>query len=411
MPRRGRRLLYGAAACVLLALWLATEGAPAAPCTWQIVPSPNVGTGDNELNAVARVRGTESGVWAVGAYVDSSGYRRTLALRWNGRRWLVVSSPNFGPRDNVLTGIAALSSTNIWAVGYFDDDAGRRRTLVIHWDGLSWQRYPSPNRNADWNVLNSIAAVSSSNIWAVGYSYGSPRPPLGRTLIVRWNGTVWRKVPSPNSGSGDNRLDAVATIPGTKPARLWAVGSYWRTDDALQTLILRWNGGAWRKLPSPEGEVLDDFYSLFAVTALSRTDAWAVGAAGDWPPGFLIAHWDGRAWTRVEGPHSLLDGDILNGIVAVSRTNVFAVGSQVTYDAGSQTLAEHWDGSAWAMSPTPNVLSGIEDHNRLAAVARVHGKIWAVGSSRDVTIREDPNGGSETISGPSRTLVERFCQG
>src|SRR5438477_303146 len=59
---------------------------------WEVVPSANVGTGDNHLNAVAAVSATD--VWAVG-YYRTGGIFRTLIERWNGT-WSVVSSPNVG---------------------------------------------------------------------------------------------------------------------------------------------------------------------------------------------------------------------------------------------------------------------------------------------------------------------------
>lgn len=43
----------------------------------------------------------------------------------------------------------------------------------------------------------------------------------------------------------------------------------------------------------------------------------------------------------------------LNGAASVSANDVWAVG-QTTAATGFQTLAEHWDGTAWTVVPTPN---------------------------------------------------------
>src|SRR5205085_9470439 len=60
---------------------------------WNIVNSPNVGSGANALKRVAAVSATD--VWAVGQYRDAStGSDHTLIEHWNGSQWSVVSSPN-----------------------------------------------------------------------------------------------------------------------------------------------------------------------------------------------------------------------------------------------------------------------------------------------------------------------------
>ncbi len=43
-------------------------------------------------------------------------------------------------------------------------------TLVFHWSGKTWARVPSANPGTPigGSVLTSIAAWSSSNVWAVG---------------------------------------------------------------------------------------------------------------------------------------------------------------------------------------------------------------------------------------------------
>jgi hypothetical protein len=112
--------------------------------------------------------------------------------------------------------------------------------------------------------LIDVAAASARSAWAVGRA-GSICSP--RTLILRWNGTAWKRVPSPRlAGSA---LDGVAT---SAARSAWAVGY---ADGGLvqRTLILRWNGNAWKRVPSPA----PDGGILIGVTAISARSAWAVG--------------------------------------------------------------------------------------------------------------------------------------
>jgi len=58
--------------------------------------------------------------------------------------------------------VAGSSATNTWAVG---STAGR--TLILRWDGSQWTRVPSPTPGTSSQLL-AVAASSAGNIWAVG---------------------------------------------------------------------------------------------------------------------------------------------------------------------------------------------------------------------------------------------------
>src|SRR6266571_3421958 len=95
--------------------------------------------------------------------------------------WSVVKSPNVGSRINSLSGVAAVSASNIWAVGYYLTSTPVERTLIEHWNGTSWSVVKSPNVGSLGNGLSGVAAVSASNIWAGGHHQNST--PVERTLI------------------------------------------------------------------------------------------------------------------------------------------------------------------------------------------------------------------------------------
>src|SRR5262249_23565307 len=87
-----------------------------------------------------------------------------------GPNWAVTSSPNVGTYDSFLYGVAAVSSSDAWAVGdYHNTIDAVFRTLVERWNGSTWSIVSSPNGDTQENVLNSVAAISGSDVWAVGY--------------------------------------------------------------------------------------------------------------------------------------------------------------------------------------------------------------------------------------------------
>jgi hypothetical protein len=109
-----------------------------------------------------------------------------------------------------LSGVAATSAGNAWAVGSFTAGKGFTRTLIVHWSGTAWKQVPSPGPLG--SSLKGVAALSARSAWAVGSS-GT------HALIERWNGTTWKQVPSPSSA--DSSLSGVAAISADDA---WAVG-------------------------------------------------------------------------------------------------------------------------------------------------------------------------------------------
>ena len=170
---------------------------------WTIDPSPNPRT-NNRLNSVVAISSTDA--WAVGYYFDYAVTPdQSFALHWNGAAWLQVETPNVNS-TGYLNGIAAISSDDVWAVGYYyPGTAGQ--TLIMHWDGISWSVVASPNR-VGYNELTAVTAISSDNVWAVGYSRGDHA-----TLVERWDGIQWSIVPSPPvSFSVDYILTAISAV-------------------------------------------------------------------------------------------------------------------------------------------------------------------------------------------------------
>jgi hypothetical protein len=317
---------------------------------WSKVSSPNPSPGLDTIGGVTATSSTDA--WAVGNACPASDctVQHTLILRWNGTAWSHVTSPNPGG-NNVLNAATATSPTNAWAVGSYcmsgcGTSAEVEKTLILHWNGSSWSQVSSPSPGAV-NFLNGMWATSSNNAWAAG-SYcvsvcGGPGT-KSQALLLHWNGTAWSKVkiPSPKPFTVLNAGTAIS------PTNAWAVGlSCNYPCGAERTLILHWNGSTWSqvKSPNPNGSPF-----LYSVSATSSTDAWA---AGYYTKGSafstLILHWNGSTWSRVASPNpGPAGGNLLSGVIATSPTNAWAAGSTCTFCATSQVLILHWNGTAWS---------------------------------------------------------------
>jgi hypothetical protein len=353
--------------------------------SWSIVPSPNVGAGGNGLSSITAIAPDD--IWAVGTYYQSTRYN-TLIMHWDGTAWSVVPSPSPSPsRTSILTGVTAISSGDVWAVGHYYIDSAYR-TLTLHWDGQAWTQVASPNVGAGDNYLYGVAAISSGNVWAVGFRGSQP-------LTIHWDGTQWAEVQVPVFGGSLNTLQAVAVVP-SGPTDLWAVGSQDATP-AHRTLTLRFDpncatvtptptptgtpptatptqtpvcGAAWTIVSSPDPGA---FQYLNGVAANNTNDVWMVGSYNyPGPNTTLVLHWDGRSLTRVPAPTVEESNSYLNAVTAISTTDVWAVGT-----GGSGPVALHWDGWGWALVSVPAPGSGSHALNGVDAIGA--GDVWAVG--------------------------------
>jgi hypothetical protein len=143
----------------------------------------------NLLNGVSAIG--QGHAWAVGNYPQTTtGPGQTLVLQWNGTFWPRVPSPDAGAGANVLTGVSAVSATDVWAVGDSQPNlsSGAPRTLILHSDGTAWSQLSSPNASPASNVLNGVSADSATDAWAVGYYLSKG---VRYALILHWDGTAW----------------------------------------------------------------------------------------------------------------------------------------------------------------------------------------------------------------------------
>lgn len=152
----------------------------------------------------------------------------------------------------------------------------------------------------------------------------------------------------PFAGDRSSTLEGVSAL---SPTDAWAVGWTYQ-GQRRKTFIEHWDGDQWKRVPSPNRS-LDTDDVLTSVSAISPTDVWAVGFYHSRLPGYsyrtLVLHWDGKNWTHVPSPSGHHYSE-LSGVSAVSADDIWAVGS-ISKNAGSwyRPLFEHWDGASWTI--------------------------------------------------------------
>jgi hypothetical protein len=325
------------------------------------------------------------------SFAESDG-QQTLIVRWNGAAWRIVASPGLDP----LNAVAAVSANDIWTVGgSFNYGVGPHpnKPLIEHWNGSQWSIVATPNTDANAVELTGVAVLASDNVWAVGRK-DSGASHTNQALIERWNGSVWSIVAAPlPAGSVGSSLRAIAPISGAQ--QLWAVGyTQPKTNPGYsQTLIERWTGGAWQIVNGPALPQGAIGASLNGVTALTESDAWAVGEyiASDHTIRALALHWDGSAWTVASSPNTW---GTLSSVATHGIHDVRAVGHSIAGDGNQQTaLILQWDGTAWR-SIAPPTPSGATSSSLNGVTTDAAGAFWAVGVYQNA-------------AGNRQTLIER----
>jgi hypothetical protein len=376
---------------------------PAVSSNWQTAISPNVsGTTElnNELLGVAAI--SASNAWAVGWSQDPNGppyVKRTLIQHFNGSTWDIVNSPKRrGDTLSQLYSVAAVSANNVWAVGSSNDGTLPSRTMIQHWDGTQWTIVSSPSPDKQFNELRGVAALSANDVWAVGYRGGTKSETPIETFILHWNGTVWTQVTSPNVPTGANQLFGITAIATND---IWAVGSI-----AGAPLALHWNGSTWNVVNVAVGSGLST-EKLNAVSGKAANDVWAVGdGKGIFTNQTFatIMHWDGTRWSektcRAASSSNPPDGyegggadAYFTGVSAAATNDVWAAGVH-----GSGPMILHWDGAAWTAVTHPRAFPNAAV---LRAVATSGGNAWSVG----LEIEVDPSGSASA----ERTLIDRYA--
>ena len=300
-----------------------------------------------------------------------------------GTGWLVqaMPSPPSSPNsNNVLDGISCASSASCVAVGSYVNSAGIGVTLAEYWNGSTWAIQHTPNPVAAPNsALQQVSCTSPTSCTAVGEYLTSSG--AGFTLAEHWNGSTWSIQDTPNPAGA--AVSSLYDVSCASPTSCTAVGQYLDSSDAGFTLAEHWNGSKWWVQATPKPHGATNFSTLVGISCARARSCTAVGwydTSGPAAAVMLAEHWDGSSRWSVQATPSPAGSasSLLHGVSCPSPTSCTAVGQYTNSSRTALTVAEYWNGSIWSVQATPSPAGSANSALNGVSCATAH-KCTAVG--------------------------------
>ncbi|HXC82616.1 MAG TPA: hypothetical protein VNV62_12275 [Trebonia sp.] len=271
------------------------------------------------LRAIGWIAAGVAGLLAAGGAGAASA--ATGAHQAAAPHWHIVKSIKTNANGD-FTAVVATGKTTAWAFNGFASPGGEtawQRT------GSTWKQAAFPGKSTEYVAL--AAATSPSDVWAFAndVSFSSSR-------VLRWTGSKWAAVKT----FGGNIVGA--TVLSSKD--VWVFGEVQSFVPVIG--VWHYNGSTWKQVVK----------NLGGGSALSDHDVWAFTKTS-------VEHYNGHKWTATSVKNLLpavqrggLNDPQLVGILALSDSDVFAIGSAEAQDEGGPVVVLQYNGHTWVKRAT-----------------------------------------------------------
>jgi hypothetical protein len=226
--------------------------------------------------------------------------------------------------------IAAISKTNVWAVGDLFTRKGNTiyQPFIRHFAGHGWKTVTIPG--SPRFTSDQVSASAANNVWVFGLRRTANSE--ATSVAYRYDGSRWHKIPVP----AQTFLQGAVAL---GPRNVWAFGD----SGTMFADVFHWNGRRWRGYNLANGNLVGN-----SISASARNNVWIAGAVPVGGSGWLAAayRWNGTHWRKADMPRVRTDG---LGVSAISRSNVW-----IGWDTATRSRVTHWNGHHWHTMTTPS---------------------------------------------------------
>jgi hypothetical protein len=233
--------------------------------------------------------------------------------------WHTVKSVTTG--SGAFTAVVATGKTTAWAFGgQFTPATGPATAWQLK--GGAWtQDKAFPGKSGETVV--AAGASSPSDVWAFTQDGAGSR-------VLHYNGTAWSVAKAFSAQIGG------ASVAGNNDVWVFGTGLF----GMPQLGAWYFNGRTWRLTGT----------GLLGGSALSPTSVWAFS-------GTKVYHFNGSRWANTQlasllPPKQQLNGPAVTGIIALSASNVYALGNGNREDEGGPTVVLRYNGRTWTKLAT-----------------------------------------------------------
>ena len=246
------------------------------------------------------------------AKVTATGLAMTVTSK--APAWRVVKSVPATRNGGAFTAVAATGKTT--GVAFYGNE-GSLEPQAWQLRGGTWTRQPFPGKNDE--EVDVAGATSPDDVWAFTNGFSGSNT-VDR--VLHWNGRTW---------------SVMRTFTGIiSSASVLAANDVWVFGVGDQFAAWHYNGRTW----TFDGTDVD------SGSALGANDAWGY-------TGTFVEHWPGRKWVatnlaKLLPPKRQSNNPSLTGVIALSDSNVYAIGNGFALDRGGPTVILHFNGRTWS---------------------------------------------------------------
>jgi hypothetical protein len=187
--------------------------------------------------------------------------------------------------------------------------------------------------------------------------------------FAHFNGKTWRHGSFPLSGTAAAARSA---------SDVWVGG-----DTADGVGIEHWDGHRWHVTPLPDlglgsGSTVRYFADILGLADVASNDVWAdvgvLNSTGTNPPGTVLLHWNGKAWSRVRFPYG---GNAVTPVTYDGHGGIWLVTADGTGNNPTQWF-DHYTGGHWTRVRVPSRAGEQPEMDNLSWIPGTR-SLWATG--------------------------------
>ncbi len=176
---------------------------------------------------------------------------------------------------------------------------------------------------ADRGTLAEAISCAGAD-WCMAVGHVRTPDPTWRTWASVYDGSRWRRVPTPSPDNGLGGQAYLKDVSCTSSTWCVAVGHYFDSDTEIQGLMLRWNGERWQRIEKEASAGSP----LGTIDCVARQKCVVGGNRGSFSGNVMLRRWTADGWRSISARQVAGPSAELESLDCSTLANCLAVGKQ-----------------------------------------------------------------------------------